>query len=171
MRMNPTFISMAHPYTFACLRWLFDYTNAPPTGCSVPVSADLHQVILIICNGSCISFSSLSLNATSWIGLFMGNTCSSAERNPETFVTIPTVDCSHAHCFQWKQRDTVYFDNSSPLIRSRQTPCFRRVETRCFRQQDTSRINGMLTNAIIPGATNIFMLRHKEAITVCCDKQ
>jgi len=78
----------------------------------VTVSAAFASSDSIICNGSCISFSSLSLNATSWDWTFYGATpVSSAEENPGNVCYntdggfAVTLIASNGN-----SSDTVYFD-------------------------------------------------------------
>jgi PKD repeat protein len=58
----------------ACSPLVFDYTNAPANGCILALVASFLASDSTICIGTCINFSDLSLNASSWQWSFAGGT-------------------------------------------------------------------------------------------------
>ena len=71
------------PTPVQCTSITFDYTNAPTNGCATFPIASFLSSDSSLCVGSCVSFSDLSANATSWQWTFPGgNPSTSTDQNP-----------------------------------------------------------------------------------------
>lgn len=155
---NDVQIAGGIPTQYFCPVLTFDYTNAPSNGCALLLSAAFEPSDSIFCAGTCISFSDLSSNATSWQWSFPGaSPSSSTDQNPQSicYNTAGTYDVTLI-ASNSSGSDTVTQYYSINVIPAGNPPTLSQSNDTLFSSQGFGTYQWYFNSVIINGATNYF---------------
>ncbi|HUM47731.1 MAG TPA: T9SS type A sorting domain-containing protein [Chitinophagales bacterium] len=146
------------PTLSACAAIAFNYDDAPANGCALLLSAAFQSTDSSVCTGECISFSSLSSNATSWEWFFPGATPSSSTvedpssicyNDPGTYDVTLIVGNSN-------ESDTITLLNFISASPPPSTPALTQSSDTLFSTQGYATYQWYFEGTLINGATSYF---------------